>query len=303
MPELPEVETTVIGLNKHVKNNKIISIWSDYSSNLPMYKNSLKNKKYFEKFKSKVLNQKILNARRIAKNILIELENNILIHIHLKMTGHLLYGYFEYNKPQNKWIPIYPESLKDPFNRFIHFVICLSNGKKLAMSDARKFGSIRFFENLEEAEKHLGHFGPDPFEEISAEDFRNIILKRPNHGIKRALLDQTLISGIGNIYSDEILFEAEIHPESMVKNLSQKKFKRILSLAKKILAKSISLGGDSMQDFRNLMGEKGGFQNHHKAYKKSGFPCPKRGCTGKILRKKINGRSAHFCSVHQVLYK
>jgi formamidopyrimidine-DNA glycosylase len=113
-------------------------------------------------------------------------------------------------------------------------------------------------------------------------------------------MDQTVVAGIGNIYSDEILWTAGIHPERHVDTLSDSDVKNILAAARKILATSIEVGGDSMSDYRNIHGERGGFQNSHKAFRQTGKPCQKKGCKGIIQRKVIGGRSAHFCSVHQV---
>ncbi len=116
-------------------------------------------------------------------------------------------------------------------------------------------------------------------------------------------MDQSLVVGIGNIYSDEILWASNIHPESIVSKLGNKEFKSLFENTINILNKGIELGGDSMSDYRNIYGEKGNFQNHHNVYQRNKEKCGKRNCNGIIERKIIDGRSAHFCNNHQKIYK
>lgn len=112
-------------------------------------------------------------------------------------------------------------------------------------------------------------------------------------------MDQSVIAGIGNIYSDEILWRVGVHPGRKVSKIKEKEMKLIFKGIKEVLAKGIDFGGDSMSDYRNIHGLPGKFQLHHKAYQKTGEKCGKKDCHGIIMRKVINGRSAHFCSVHQ----
>ena len=112
-------------------------------------------------------------------------------------------------------------------------------------------------------------------------------------------MDQSVIAGIGNIYSDEILWRAGVHPERKVADVKDKEIKLIFKNIKQVLAKGIDFGGDSMSDYRNIEGLPGKFQLHHEAYMRTGKKCRKKNCRGKILRKVVNGRSAHFCSRHQ----
>ena len=117
--------------------------------------------------------------------------------------------------------------------------------------------------------------------------------------IKTALMDQKIITGIGNIYSDEILWYANTHPEKKVGKIKERELRLIFKGIKEILKKGITFGGDSMSDYRNIDGLPGKFQIYHNAYRKTGEKCKKRNCKGVIKRKVVNGRSAHFCSVHQ----
>ena len=307
MPELPEVQTTVNGLNTVLKNHTIVSVWSDYFINTKHTRtDNIKNEKFFRYFKKEITGKKFLKSERRGKNVLIHLSNNRTILIHMKMTGHLLYGkYFFENK---KWIS-HEKNLKDPFNQFIHFIITFDNGRSLAFSDMRKFAKVTLVHTDKLSElpdiKVLGPeaYSPDAKTNDPKLDWKTLkhrLLVRPRAKVKTALMDQRIVAGIGNIYSDEILWTAGIHPERTVEKLSDRDVKNILAAARKILAHSITVGGDSMSDYRNIYGERGGFQNSHQAYRQTGKPCQKKGCKGIIHRKIIGGRSAHFCSVHQV---
>lgn len=304
MPELPEVETTVKGLNETVKGKKIIDVWTSYKSSHRMHEESIKNPKYFLKFKKEVLGAKIVKAERRAKNILITLSNKKIVLIHMKMTGHLLYGKYEYHKKQNLWIAVEKGPLQDPFNQYIRLVFKLSNNKCLVFSDVRKFAKVVILD-LKDAfrSSHLSHLGPEPLDEsFTPKVFYEQLAKKPNGKIKQILMDQTIVSGIGNIYSDEILWASNIHPLSIVKNLSLKNIQIIWKNTNLILKKGISFKGDSLSDYRNIDGNKGGFQYQHKAYRNTGKQCAKKGCSGKIRRIVVGGRSSHYCDLHQIKY-
>ena len=128
-------------------------------------------------------------------------------------------------------------------------------------------------------------------------------MKRAKGKIKQVLMDPYIIAGIGNIYSDEILWRASIHPLSLVGKIPDKNMKEMFKATKVLLKKGIDFGGDSMSDYRNIDGEHGKFQDHHRAYRRKGKPCGKKGCKGTITRLVVGARSAHFCPVHQKLYK
>ena len=299
MPELPEVTTTVNGLNEVLPKLTIKDVWSDYyikTSN--KRSDNIKSKKYFEKFRKEVSGEKFLRSERRGKNVLIHLSRNKTVLIHMKMTGHLLYG--AYKKVEEGWIPVEKGLLHDPFNRFIHLVFVLSNGKHLAFSDMRKFAKVLMFETHKKASHvDLVGLGPEPLDNLSLDSFTKQLLKKLSGKIKTVLMDQSILAGIGNIYSDEILWEAGVHPERLPSSLSKTEIKKMWSAMKKILLKSIKMGGDSMSDYRNIHGQRGNFQKAHKVYKRRGQKCLKKSCGGIIQRKVIGGRSAHFCSMHQ----
>lgn len=302
MPELPEVETTSNILNKLVKNQTIKNVWTDYNSPYFYDKENIKDPKYFKSFQKQIANQKIIKVYRRAKNVLIELENKRTIVIHMKMTGHLLYGKYSYDKKSNAWIAPKNSPLSNSFSRFIHLIFELKNGQHIAFSDMRKFASVFITEN-KNLDNVFRKFGPEPLNEnFTWQELKSRLNKKPNGFIKTVLMNPEIVVGVGNIYSDEVLWASKIHPESLMKNLNDKNFKDILKNIKSLLSKGINMGGDSMSDYRNPYGEKGDFQNHHNAYRRTNEKCNRPKCAGKIKRKMINQRSGHFCDTCQILY-
>lgn len=302
MPELPEVQTTVNGLLRHMKGQTVTGVWTDYNSPFHIGKHNIKNPLFFKKFKKIIVGAQVSNVERRAKNIWIHLSNNHTIIIHMKMTGHLLYGMYEYSKKDNVWFPAEDGPLKDPFNRFIHVVFSLSNGKHVALSDMRKFAKVTVIETGKLHETtDVKKLGPEPLSpQFTASLLKERLLKRPNGKIKTVLMDQNIVAGIGNIYSDEILWYACVHPERKTKDINSQEVEKIYEGTLEILKKSINLGGDSMSDYRNVDGEMGGFHPHHNAYRQHGKKCTYKNCKGTIIRRKIGGRSAHFCDTHQI---
>lgn len=295
MPELPEVQTTVDGINIVAKNKKITDIWTDFKSLAPMFSNTIKNPTYFTNFKNKIKGAKIIKAERKAKNILIHLDNKETILIHMKMTGHVMYGKYIYNKNKNSWTPEKGQTLlEDPYNRFIHLAITLDNGKHLVLADTRKFAKVILLND--ETKKEIDLLGPEPLnDDFTYEVFLKNINRWQNKYIKTSLMNQRLISGIGNIYSDEILHKAHVLPERVISSLSPTQMKNIYKNIKPILLQGIDFGGDSTSDYRNIYGERGQFQAKHKVYRRKGEKCLNKGCKGFIERSVLNGRSAHYC--------
>lgn len=304
MPELPEVQTTVNGINKKLKGLTIKNVWSDYyEKTLHGHKPHIKNKKYFEFFKTKVRGKKIIEAERFGKNVVIHLSGDYSILTHMKMTGHYLYGKYTYDKKRSLWLAEDKGHLQDPFNRFIRIVFSLSNGKSLVLSDMRRFAKIILIETKKIHEhEDIQKLGPNPLSENLTFEIFEKIIGSSSAPIKSTLMDQEKISGIGNIYSDEMLWESGVHPISNPKKIPRVVLRKMFSSMIKILKYSLSLGGDSMSDYRTITGEKGGFQNKHNVYKKKGEKCSKKGCGGKIERIVVRGRSSHFCNKHQRMW-
>lgn len=310
MPELPEVQTTVNGINMVAKGLTIKEIWTDLAKKTvsrPDYNEGIKYLPFFETMQKSVHGKKIISAERRAKNILINLSGGHTILIHMKMTGHVMFGKYSHNAKKNEWVPADSEkneALRDPYNRFIHFVISFTNGKQLVLSDVRKFAKVTLLSTAEAHQtKHLDVLGPEPLEKsFSEKDFAQRLNKKKSGKIKSVLMDQTVISGVGNIYSDEALWLAGIHPNSIVAKIPEPKIKELFSAMQAVLNKGIDFGGDSTSDYRQIDGTRGKFSHQHNAYRLTGGKCRKRGCNGSIKRIIVGGRSAHFCEVHQKLF-
>ena len=308
MPELPEVQTTVNGLKEHIVGLIVKDVWSNYNS--PYYKGSetIKDPEFFKYFKSVILGKMITSVERRAKNILINISGGNTILVHMKMTGHLLFGLYKFNKSEtaeikrDPWEPISPAGLKDPYNRRVRFVITFTNGKYMALSDTRRFAKVTVVntETLHNSE-HLIGIGPEPLDDFfTFIKFNERLDLRPTGKIKLILLDQNIIAGLGNIYADESLWRASIHPLRMVKSIDIAERKRLFMAIKHTLSHGIDFGGDSMSDYRNVMGERGRFQDKHMAYQRTGEKCKKTGCKGKIIRIVVGGRGTHLCDTHQI---
>jgi formamidopyrimidine-DNA glycosylase len=217
------------------------------------------------------------------------------------MTGHLLYG--KYKRISNKkWEAIEPEDLKDPLNRFIHLVFSLSNGKHLTLCDMRKFAKVIVMP-AKIIEEELNKLGPEPFDKNF--NFKKFfeIMKSKGGKIKSVLMDQKVIAGIGNIYSDEILWLAGIHPTRKTSGLKESELKKIYQSIRPVLNKAIKARGSSYIDYRDAQGKKGRYQEMQYAYGLKGQKCKKRGCGGIIEKIVVGGRSAHFCPKHQIKHK
>lgn len=293
MPELPEVETIVRGLKKEVLGRTFIDVWSDFPK-------IIKKPGDFEEFKKEIKGKTIINVRRRAKNILIDLSRNKVLLIHQKLTGHLLYGKWRHKK--EKWDSLIRGPLsQDSMNTFLHLIFFLDNGRQLALSDVRKFAKAELWEKTElEKSKEYQNLGPEPLDKhFTFEKFRDILLKKKRGKIKQVLMDQRIIAGIGNIYSDEALWLSRIHPLRDIQNLKDKEIKLLYSSIKKVLKKGIELGGESISDFRKLDGSRGNFDAWRKIYRREGEKCSR--CGTIIKRIKLGGRSAHFCPQCQKL--
>ena len=286
MPELPEVETTVRDLRKKILGREVKDVWTDFQK-------MLKKPKNFKDFQKGIKGRKIENIRRRGKNILIDLSRNKTLLIHQKLTGHLLVG--RWQKEEGEWEAITPGPLvEDPINRFLHLIFFLDNKIMLALSDLRKFAKAELWnsEKLSQSEE-MKSLGPEPLDKnFTFEKFKECF-KGKKGKIKQVLMDQTVVAGIGNIYSDETLWRAKIHPFKDVSKLTEEELKKIYQAMKKIIGKAIEVKGESISNFRRISGEKGGFDPLRKVYRREGEKCTR--CGTIIKRIKLAGRSAHFC--------
>lgn len=302
MPELPEVQTVVDDLRKKVVGRKITDLWFDWPKMLKDPLDQQRNfvaHKHVKVFQKVILGKKILDVRRRAKNILIYLSGDVMMLVHLKMTGHLLVGKWKIDG--KKVIPIEPkEIVDDPYNKYIHVIFSLDNGKMLGFSDLRKFGKILLgttdqIENLEE----LRNLGPEPLDpKFAFAEFKKVI-SAEHRKIKQVLTDPQVIAGIGNIYSDDILWQAKVHPLKPADKISDKDLKAMYNATRSILGKAVKLRGTSFSDFRDTSGKEGYYAGYRLVYQREDEPCSR--CRTKIKRLTVGGRSAHYCPKCQKL--
>lgn len=291
MPELPEVETIVRELRGKIIGLKITGFWSDKEKPVAQAGG-------IKKFKKEIIGKKILGIARRAKFIVIDIQGEKSLFIHQKISGHLMYGKWRLEKK------IWKSKVAGPLqeerqNGYIRYIWDLNNGYQLAMSDLRRFSRIILVKDKEISHlKEIRDLGPEPLD-INFNQFRVLFIKKKGK-LKSVLMDPFFIVGIGNIYSDEILWDSGFHPLSRVENLKESDLKKIFISARKILNKAIDAKGSSVDDYRLPSGEKGRYQDMERAYQQTGNRCSKKD-GGIIKRIRVGGRSAHFCTKHQIL--
>ncbi len=290
MPELPEVETTTRGMRLTVLGTSITDFWCDWDNILRGITPA--------GLKKNIVGSSFVSVKRRGKNILAELSNGYTLVMHMKMTGHFMYGQYIYHKKTNTWSPKDMSlPLADPYNRFIHAVFTLSDDYHLVFCDARKFGKIELVETTRAREHaRLSLLGPEPLEaDFDLAMFVSRLARKERSTIKQTLLDQSVLAGVGNIYTDESLHRAGILPTTRVSDLTHIKLKKLHQSLKEVLAHGIEFGGDSTSDYRNIYGEAGGFHGTHKVYRRAGQACTKRSCKGIIQRSVVAARGTYHC--------
>jgi len=270
MPELPEVETIKSQLNRALAGKKIREV----ELLLPKIVKAPELE-----FKLALTGAKIKKIDRRAKILIFELDSGWSFLAHLKMTGQLIIN-----------------GLKNKYTRVIFF---FTDKTHLLFNDLRQFGYIKLVKTADLPDFLKNEkLGPEPLaKDFALSDFEAIIAKRPTTKIKQFLMDQKNIAGIGNIYSDEILFAANVHPLRRVQTLKRLEIKKIFDAIKTILAKAVKLRGTSASNYVDARGDKGKFLEQLKIYGQEGKNCVK--CKREIQRIKIGSRSAHFCPACQ----
>jgi len=267
MPELPEVETIVRSLSPRLKGLRIKSFELLFP---PILRSgSISRLRY-------LLGKEILKVWRRGKMIIIEMEDDLCLVFHLKMTGNLFLS-----------------SSAVPYDRHVHFILSFEGqGKELRFRDVRKFGFIScLFSSDLSLSKELRDLGPEQLE-MEYAHFEKLFEGKTAR-IKGLLLHQKFIAGIGNITSDEILFRARIHPLSRASGLNSRQKQKLWTAMQDVLREAIAKKGSSIQDFRDVDGQKGSFQDYHRVYGRKGLPCPR--CDTPIRRIRLSGRSSFFC--------
>jgi len=291
MPELPEVETIVRGLNKLLVGRSILSINFDNPKSFPNNPNDV------DKF---LIKSKINSVHRRGKVIIINLSTDYSLITHLKMTGQLIYRNkqqsFGGGHPNDSLIGRLPD-------KSTRVVIDLDNSSKLFFNDQRKFGWMRLLPTIEIVNiDFFNKLGPEPLDSsFTWQNFDDRLQKRSNSSIKPVLLDQSILAGIGNIYADESLWMSRIHPATKVNKLSKDEIKDLYSNIKKVLNLSIDKGGSTDRNYLNAEGKKGSYLEFANVFRKEGEPCSR--CSAIIVKFKLNGRGTHICPDEQRLVK
>ena len=283
MPELPEVEVVKQSLEKYILNKKILKI---------VIKN--KNLRFLvpKNLSNKLSNQKILKVNRISKYVIIEFENGLFLIIHLGMSGtlHLVNKKNNYNNTNTSFYGF--PNLPTKHNHVLFFF----RKYKLIYNDPRRFGFIKILENKKSLIKFFKRIGPEPTNIKFNTNYIKNFLKGKNKNIKNLLLDQKFVSGIGNIYANEILYYCKINPLKKGKNLNIVDIKKILNFSNNVLKKAIKRGGSSIKDFKNTKGKIGDYQKEFRVYQRENLNCLKYHCNGKIKKIVISKRSSFFCN-------
>ena len=282
MPELPEVEVTRRTLLKFIEN-KVIKNIKINNPNLRF--------KIPANFKKNVTGQKIIKVLRRSKYILIYLKNDYVMIAHLGMSGKFLIKN-NYSKDFLK-TSYYSNEFSSKHN---HLEFFFSNNLKVIYNDPRRFGFFLLDKISKlDVNKFLSKLGPEPLGKDLKKDYLILKTKATQRTIKTLLMDQRFISGIGNIYANEILFLAKIRPNKISSKLSLVDIGRLHPSISKVLKRALKLGGSSIKDFKSSVGEKGRFQNEFKVYDREDLKCLRAGCSGLIARVVSQGRASFFC--------
>ncbi|MDD3383622.1 MAG: DNA-formamidopyrimidine glycosylase [Bacilli bacterium] len=284
MPELPEVETVRKVLESWIVNKKITGINIIYP---PIISNVTPSV-----FESKLIGQKIKEISRKGKFLIFILEKNVIIS-HLRMEGKYHYGHYSNNKKFTSGIIYDKETAKNDKNlKHVHVIFEFEDGSILMYHDVRKFGRM-YLKGTDNylKEEPLINLGPDPFEANSDYLFKK--LQNTKKPLKQVLLNQKIISGIGNIYADEICFDCKLSPFSLTNSLSKFDCENIIFSARKILNKAIESGGSTIRTYHAANGVDGKFQLQIKVYGREGEEC--YNCNTPIVKTSLGGRGTHFC--------
>jgi formamidopyrimidine-DNA glycosylase len=292
MPELPEVETVRSGLARLLPGRRVASVDSDWNKSFP---NAEADVQTF------LLNAEVTGVRRRAKVLIIDLNTEYALVIHLKMTGQLVFrspdAVFGAGHPSASLVGELPD-------KSTRVTLAFTDGSRLFFNDQRKFGWMRLMPTA--AVEELDFFrkvGPEPLSaDFTWQNLRERLHKRPNTSIKAALLDQTVIAGIGNIYADESLWGAKIHPAMTVKQLSPAKIRLLYEEIVFVLELAIEKGGSTDKNYVNAEGKKGSYLSFARVFHRQGQSCPRHSDTT-IIKIRVAGRGTHICPKCQRLPK
>jgi formamidopyrimidine-DNA glycosylase len=266
MPELPEVETTVRMLRPMLMGRSIIGMENNWPRHIVTPE--------VRQFRERIFRHQIQSIHRRGKYIIFTLDHDEFLLIHLKMTGHLSIA-----------------DVSEPPDPYVHTTFILDDGDQLRFKDVRKFGRVYLVNNTDEI---LGRLGPEPLDSDFTGETLHGMLRGRNRILKPLLLDQTFIAGLGNIYTDEALHDAAIHPSRMAKSLTKNESHDLHQSIRSILLTAIRRNGSSVGNFRKPDGTPGEMQNALKVYGQAGADCHR--CGSPIERMILGGRGTHYCA-------
>jgi len=282
MPELPEVETVKNGLSRLLKNKTVKSVTFDWPKGFPNSEADVNNF---------LIGASVINVERRGKSLIITLSSKYCLVVHLKMTGQLVFRgkeQFGAGHPNNSLIGPLPD-------KSTRVVLTFTDNSKLFFNDQRKFGWMRLLPEFEVANlDFMKKLGPEPLNsEFKNSEFRKRVRRRKNSSIKATILDQTVLAGVGNIYADESLWMAKIHPASLSGTLSDAKLNLLFKSIKEVFIKSISLGGSTDRNYVDAEGKKGSYLEFANVFRKEGQLCPR--CNTIIIKTRVATRGTHLC--------
>jgi formamidopyrimidine-DNA glycosylase len=289
VPELPEVETVRRGLSELIIGKIIAGASNDNPKSFP---NPEVDVKQF------LVGAKITAIRRRAKVLMIDLSTGYSLVIHLKMTGQLVYvdkdARFGAGHPNDSLVNALPD-------KSTRVTIEFDDGSQLFFNDQRKFGWVRLMPTAEIPNlPFMQKVGPEPLElDFTAKQFADRFTRRARTNIKAALLDQSVVAGVGNIYADEALWGAKIHPKRLTATITPAEFKKLYTELREVMNLSIEKGGSSNRNYVNAEGKRGSYMDFARVFRREGLPCPRCGTTIEKLR--VAGRGTHICPYCQTL--
>jgi len=288
VPELPEVETVRRGLHELVIGKIICRVEHDTPKSFP---NATEDVRQF------LIGTTVIDVRRRAKVLMIDLSTQYTLVVHLKMTGQLVFrgkSSFGAGHPNDSLIGELPD-------RSTRVTIFFEDGSHLYFNDQRKFGWMKLMPTAEVPNlAFMQKVGPEPLrDDFTAQQFAERFKRRAKTSIKAALLDQTVVAGVGNIYADESLWGAKIHPKRLVASLTPKEFKALYIELRKVMNLAIEKGGSTDKNYVNAEGRRGSYMDFARVFRREGLPCPRCGTT--IIKFKAAGRGTHICPYCQVL--
>ena len=282
MPELPEVETVRRGLEKLVVTKVVQNISSSWPKSFPNASADVESFVYVAK---------VIAVVRRAKVLLVELDSKYSLMIHLKMTGQLVYRgqqNFGAGHPNDSLVGNLPD-------KSTRVTITFTDGSKLFFNDQRKFGWVKLLPTIEVPNiDFMKKVGPEPLSSKTYfKDFLPRIRRRNGTSVKAAILDQGVIAGVGNIYADESLWGAKIHPATRVKFLSDKQLEELFEQIKYILALAIEKGGSTDKNYVDAEGKSGSYLGIARVFRREGELCER--CHATIVKIRVAGRGTHLC--------